>query len=104
MYCNCTNPQKVKSEANGEQFTVCSKNLGGCGKEVILQYNFPKNYESVYRPPIWVDDQCYWRDYQGNNITCPNCYGGGIEMKLYPNGPTEIKCEICNGNGYEEIC
>lgn len=33
---------------------------------------------------------------------CSECEGGGMTMKLYPNGPCEVTCESCDGDGYIE--
>ena len=35
-------------------------------------------------------------------MVCPECEGGGFIAKLYPNGHTEARCEICDGRGYIE--
>ena len=37
-YCNCVDKKKVKSEAFGKSFSVCSKNQGGCGKEINTKF------------------------------------------------------------------
>jgi hypothetical protein len=34
MYYNCNNKQPILNTAAGESFQVCSKRLGGCGKEI----------------------------------------------------------------------
>lgn len=33
---------------------------------------------------------------------CPRCFGGGMEIIGTPNGPSEIKCDKCYGEGYIE--
>lgn len=33
-YCSCNNRQSVKNSTMGEVYYVCSKRLGGCGKEI----------------------------------------------------------------------
>jgi hypothetical protein len=34
MYCECKKPKKVKVSIDKEIFYTCSKNYGGCGKEI----------------------------------------------------------------------
>ncbi len=34
MYCNCLNKKKIVTTIAFNQVEVCSKNLGGCGKEI----------------------------------------------------------------------
>jgi hypothetical protein len=36
MYCNCKEPRKSTSYVGKSVFEVCSKNLGGCGKEIAI--------------------------------------------------------------------
>ena len=49
-YCNCNNRHSIKNQIGTSVFYVCSKNLGGCGKE-IKKFNgshvftIPKGYE-----------------------------------------------------------
>lgn len=33
-FCSCDNRQEVKQQIANDVFYVCSKNIGGCGKEV----------------------------------------------------------------------
>lgn len=39
---------------------------------------------------------------RSNFEQCPDCEGGGIIPKLYPNGHTEARCDLCEGEGYIE--
>jgi hypothetical protein len=37
-----------------------------------------------------------------NPVECPECYGGGFEMKCYGGSPVEERCEFCYGEGIVE--
>jgi len=34
VYCSCKDKKKIKNTAGDKSFEICSKNLGGCGKEI----------------------------------------------------------------------
>lgn len=35
MYCDCDNRQPIKQTVLHQTYLVCSKRLGGCGKEIL---------------------------------------------------------------------
>lgn len=37
-----------------------------------------------------------------NPVECPECYGGGFEMRCYGGPPVEVQCEYCYGEGFVE--
>ena len=53
-------------------------------------------YELALEPDFTVVDGILVpRGYE----ICPECEGSGMFMALYPNGPTEVYCEECYGEG-----
>ena len=83
MYCTCNNKYRVKSEAYGKSFEVCSKNSGGCGKEIV---NNLKN-----------------TTYKKDN-DCLNCDGSGVKLRRQYNGLVKPEtCKRCRGSGVEVL-
>lgn len=103
MSCKCQQPKKIKNSAGGVDFYVCAKSLGGCGQEIggfrdtvdfiakSLKESFSKTFVGQVNP------------HKPKVIECPECYGGGMVAKLYPNGHTEVSCEYCDGIGEVEL-
>ena|SRR5690606_22230866 len=105
MYCDCKTKHKVKSEVSGKSFDVCSKNLGGCGKEIKNNtYNFVDMKVTVNGIDINSISATTWAsvsirtDLDGEG-ECLECAGAGFIANLYPNGHTEVRCENCDGSG-----
>lgn len=83
MYCSCLRPFPVQNIANGEKFTVCVSNKGGCGleikvKEEVIPYIVVNPFEFSYG------------ELFGN---CLSCQGTGVSKRDL------ITCSTCNGTG-----
>ena len=55
-----------------------------------VEDNIIKYAEEKHGIPIEKMEECY------------ECEGGGWIAKLYPNGHTEMTCDVCMGVGYIE--
>lgn len=107
MSCKCQQPKKMKNSAGGVDFYVCAKSLGGCGQEIGGSKVF-QGAKAVVTIGGKVVGEFHNVSYQVNPhkpkvIECPECYGGGMVAKLYPNGHTEVSCEYCDGIGEVEL-
>lgn len=112
MSCKCQQPKKMKNSAGGVDFYVCAKSLGGCGQEIGSKWQ-SKTWDAgggILTPEIIENASKKALQSYGNInphkpkvIECPECYGGGMVAKLYPNGHTEVSCEYCDGIGEVEL-
>jgi hypothetical protein len=71
MYCNCSNKKKIVTHIDSQRVEVCSKRLGGCGKEIgtTPPYTF-KGY-SIFRTTINLtksDIGKYFRTRSGETV------------------------------------
>jgi hypothetical protein len=129
MYCECIRPNKLKQEANGQPFTVCAKSLGGCGKEVKskvihgarakifvngvevgscddISYSVNKDANLSNTVDLTGIDVPWAGGISGHFPVpvklCEACEGSGMDIRCYGGHPIEVKCDICNGDGYVE--
>ena len=114
-FCQCKDKKTVTSSASGKSFKVCSKNLGGCGKEIdnINRYFdlssvkitidgkeiTTKAYVDSIATGISYDNTNDKFEYQPipENL-CPACEGSGewVDSRgIYRGG-----CPTCDGKGY----
>jgi len=96
-YCSCNSPKEVKSYVGQDTFKVCSKNKGGCGREICSE----KKNDSLVR----FDDLVPLSEYLTTPIyiTCNGCSGKGLIYTSH-NGFSRATaagpCKECGGKGW----
>jgi hypothetical protein len=110
MYCKCQTKHKVASEASGTKFYVCSKNLGGCGKEIGSSDPGSKvELDTSGQDPVFVGDL----EYSDQDIKDVSDYLGISEeevrsafLEAMANfdtlefGNSLSECPECHGGGF----
>jgi hypothetical protein len=65
MYCSCSNKKKVVTTIASNRVEVCSKNLGGCGKEI--GYSYQHGYPYTGKKAISLDRSMIGKRFKTRN-------------------------------------